>query len=164
MKPKQALPKLGELVWLLGLSISLTGCGGSGGSSQTTTPHSDHAVLETNIGFGRGGYSVTVSRDGTATYTVTEVSATQPTFNTVTGSGTVSPTLTGQFFSDLDTVAPTYQPPNGVGGGAGAGSSAISYSGKMIAVGSSSDPHQQALYDEYNAIVKALNIPTLPQY
>jgi len=155
MKLKQALPKLGNLAWLLGLSISLTGCGGSGGSNQATTTQSDHAVLEKSFDLGSGGFSVTLARSGAATYTVNEVGQSPQPSN-----GTVPSTLTGQFFNDLDAVAPTYQSPTGVvGGGVGAGSTSVSYSGKTISIYNSSDTHQQALHDDFYAVTKALGIP-----
>lgn len=158
IKFKAASPKPSNMVWLLGLSITLAGCGGSGGSSQITTTQSDHVVLAKSFDFGSGGFSVTLTRSGAATYTVNEVGqSSQPS------SGTVPSTLTSRFFNDLDAVAPTYQSPTGViGGGVGAGSTNISYSGKTISVYNSNDARQQALHDDFYAVTKALGIPIPP--
>ena len=145
-------------VWLIvALILTAAGCGGSGGSSSSGsfTP-SDLATIAVSSGatsFGTN-YQVVLSRSGTATYT--NYTGQPPTPQT--GSGTISASLTSQFFTNLDAVAPNYQAPP-IGGGVSGGISTVSYSSKIIILGTSTNTQQQALYDEANTIAKALGLP-----
>ncbi len=145
------------LLLLLGFSVILTGCGGSGGSSSSNgfTP-SNSATISVNSGATSIGpnYQVVVARSGAATYT--NYIGQPPTAQT--GSGTISVSLASQFFANLDAVAPNYQSPP-IGGGVSGGIPTVSYSSKIIVIGTSTNTQQQALYDESNAIAKALGLP-----
>lgn len=152
--------KQGGLPLLLGFCVILTGCGGSRKSSSSSgfTPSNFATINVVTVPSSAGpSYQITLSRSETATYTNYTG---QPTITTgQPGSGTVPTDLTGQFFTNLDAVAPN---PQGTTTIAGGGSDTVSYSGKLIQLGPSSDPQQQALYDESNAIAKALGLPPKP--
>lgn len=147
------------LLLLFGFSVVLTGCGGSSKSSSSSsfTPSDSAMVNVVSVPSSAGpSYQVVVSRSGTATYTNYTG---QPTTGQ-TGSGTISASLTSQFFANLDVVASG--PPQVMSLVVGGSSDTISYSGKVIGLAPSSNAQYQALYDESNAIAKTLGLPPKP--
>lgn len=150
--------KQGILLLLLGSSSIFAGCGGSSKSSSSSgfSPSSS-ATISVSSGLNSAGpnYQVVIARSGAATYT--NYTGQPPTGQP--GSGTVAASLAGQFFTNLDAIAPNPQPEPTIVGGA---TDTVTYSGKVIQLGASSDPQQQALYDESGAIATALGLPPKP--
>lgn len=147
------------LLLLLSFSVILTGCGGSHSSSSSSSfaPSDSATVNVVSVPSSAGpNYLVVVSRSGAATYTNYTG---QPTTGQ-TGSGTISASLTSQFFANLDAVASG--PPQVMSLVVGGSSDTVSYSGKVIGLAPSSNAQYQALYDESNAIAKTLGLPPKP--
>ncbi len=140
------------------LPLALFGCGGSHSSSTSTSSVDDRAVIswarvEINP---NPGYSISLTPSGSATYT--NYASTPPG---ATGSGTVPPALTSQFFQDLSAAGPLQDLP-----GSGSASTGvvvlqtIKYQGQSTGLGNLNDSREKALSSDAAAIAVALGLRT----
>ncbi len=97
---------------LLSFSVSLTGCGGSVGSSSSSsapTASSPATIFAATPGSSEPGYQIVLLPSGAATYT-TELHGQ----SLQTGNGAVSASLTSKFFEDIAAASPLSNFPAGV--------------------------------------------------
>lgn len=157
MQSKQA-----SLLFLLGLSVILTGCGGGGGSSSSSTSATPSAATIMKDNGLQGfvpGYQIVVSPSGAATYTVYSTTTSGQPVNQ-TGTVTLPATLTSKFYQDLAAAGPLSKLPPYTG----ALSSQtvfvnLKYQGQQAEILGTSSTQAQALNADCTAIAQAVGIP-----
>lgn len=149
--------RFGVACYGLLILVAFTGCGGSHSSSNAAfTPAPNVPAVISEFGIAKSNFIISILPSGNVTYSQSTGVVPAPT-----QTGTVSATLTAQFFKDLAAAMPVQNLPpfTGTTSNVVFAYETVQYQGQAGTIDNQNDAREVALASDAAAIAQALGIP-----